>query len=231
MQMKFRQFVSTKQINNLEVFDYDRTIANSPEKPKNWKGEDWWGSEESIKGTKPTVNKEVVDAFHRAKADPAIKAVLLTGRKGRVAPYVRSILRGQDLVGKRMAPNKEEQNSQIRAGIDFEHPEETSPYSHEEYYNGDFHQEPDYPTRINKKGKEVIDEDTLTHKIYIIRKLVQENGGYDTVTLWDDRASHFDAFMLMGKDLIKAGMVRSFTLNKVIPSINGEKATIVPVQA
>jgi hypothetical protein len=72
----------------LEVFDFDKTLFRSPEKPSSWpEGKGWWGRPESLQ--EPCVPAhppadwwvdEVVAEARRAIADPDTLTVLMTGR-------------------------------------------------------------------------------------------------------------------------------------------------------
>lgn len=194
----------------LAVFDFDGTLANVPEKPMpnqphhGWNGRDWWGSEASL--TPPLYNgemhDEIVDAFRKAKADPATQAIVLTGRRGVISHRVRDILRQNKLFGKRIIAdtNKDEheyfQNA-VKSGKDMVHPNESLPDAHHEYFTGDFFTEPDYPR--NSKGK--IDSGTWTHKMYVVDKLMNDN--ILEVDFWDDRDEHIPNWKKLGVMYLK----------------------------
>lgn len=84
----------------LAVFDFDGTVANVPEKPSpdddkhHWDGKDWWGSSASLESPfyDGWVNDEVVSAFKKANSNPETHAILLTGRRSVVAPWVKKVL-------------------------------------------------------------------------------------------------------------------------------------------
>ena len=131
----------------LEIYDFDGTIANVPERPgqhddkRGWSGKDWWGSPQSLLPEseggfyESSVNQEVVDAFKAAKADPNTDAIMLTGRRGIVAPYVRRILRANGLFGRRMIADENAESlhkwkKSIEAGIDEIHANESGVDSH-----------------------------------------------------------------------------------------------------
>lgn len=228
----FKQWKENKETaRNLAVFDFDGTIANVPERPQDWEGKDWWGNRASL--TPPeeggfydgSVNPEVVEAFHKAKADPQTQTIVLTGRRGIIAPHVRNVLRNNNLFGKRMFGSKEDMD---KYGKD-QHPKENDPEAHEEYFVGDFNNHPDFPKLQGKKGL-VPDGSTFAHKKFVIEKKVAENGGYDSVEIWDDRKDHIDLFKSVGKELMKRGQVKSFTIHQVYPpSYPGVPATIVNI--
>ena len=149
---------------------------------------------------------------------------MLTGRRGVVAPYVRDILRQNNLFGKRIVgpitakkfppPNDN-------------HPDENLPTGHEEYYVGDHIEEPDFPTVQGKRGP-VKDGSTFTYKTYIIEKLIARNGGaFETIELWDDRKEHIDLFKAFAQRLLKAGKAQNFLIHQVYAPYPGSDAQIV----
>lgn len=199
---------------NLVVFDFDGTIANVPERPYDWSGKDWWGHHDSLSDPyyDGNVNDEVVEAFKKANADPDTHAILLTGRRGVVAPAVRRVLRNNGLHGRRVIPDSnkhvlDKHLNAVKIGHDEEHP---TP-AHDEYYSGDHSTEEDYPK--GPKGKP--DGSTLVHKFYVINKLV--NPQTESVEFWEDREDHIPHFIKLGMDLLnKYGVERGGNLKQVI---------------
>ena len=236
----FKEWIMSEQFKKtrLSVFDFDGTVANVPEKPdpsaptRGWTGKDWWGSRASL--TPPHeggfyeggVNHEVVDAFKEAKADPNTHAILLTGRRGVAAPYVRRVLRDNGLFGKRMVdPNstKAQQSfdNQLGSQKDVLHPDEDNHDGHEEYYTGDHTGHENYPTTYSKKKKkDVPDGGTLAHKKHVIESLVKGNDGFDVVEIWDDRLDHLESFKKIGEELMKSGLVKQYLIHQVYPPAN-----------
>lgn len=233
----FRQYIESNPT-RLSVFDFDGTIANVPERPEQgWNGKDWWGSKDSL--TEPfytgSINPEVVNAFKQARNDPNTIAILLTGRRGVASPYVRNILRQQELYGRRVigSSNDKSQNkfkSSVSSKEDIIHPEENSPNAHQEYYMGDFMTEKGYPTKISKKGVEKPDSNTLAHKTYVVNKLVDNYNGFDIIEIWDDRKDHIEAFKNLARVLLKSGKTKQFIIHQVYaPPYPGGQANIVHI--
>jgi hypothetical protein len=207
---------------------------------RGWQKKDWWGSAASL--TSPEeggfydggVNQEVVEAFRKAKADPQTQSIVLTGRRGIVAPHVRNVLRNNGLFGKRMISGENKQDREhheknIQTGIDQQHPKENAPDAHEEYFVGDFSNHPDFPKTHGKKGL-VPDGSTFAHKRFVIQKKVLENDGYDTVEIWDDRTDHIDLFKAVGRELIRSGKVKKFVIHQVFPPTSpGVPATVIHI--
>lgn len=208
MMISFKEFLleNTMQKTKLSIFDYDGTLSPTPERPKTGvysTVKDWWGSEESL--SHPLYNgklhDEVADAFRKAKSDSQTHTIVLTGRRGIISHKVRETLRNHGLYGKRIiAPsNKDEHNrfkDSVKKGKDIIHDNENSSDAHHEYYTGDFYTEPDYPR--NSKGK--IDSGTWTHKMYVVRRLMNQN--IQEVDFWDDRSEHIPNWKKLGVMLL-----------------------------
>lgn len=238
MKMNFRIWLEENMSRkiNLSVFDFDGTIANVPERPYDWSGKDWWGHHDSLNDPyyDGSTNREVVEAFKKANSDPNTHAILLTGRRGVVAPAVRRVLRSNGLHGKRMIPdsNKDILNkhlNSVKIGHDEDHPNP----EHEEYYSGDHSTEEDYPK--GPKGKP--DGSTLAHKMYIINKLVHPDT--EKVEFWEDREDHIPYFIKLGLDLLKqygiehGGRLKEVILHRVYPpSVPGGQGTVqhIPIE-
>ena len=227
----FRQYIEEESpTRRLSVFDFDGTIANVPERPKahepkhGWSGKDWWGSKHSLSEPFYTgsVNQEVVDAFKEARNDPNTVAIMLTGRRGIASPYVRNVLRNQELYGRGViGSTNEKSQSKFQSAVDSKedmiHPDENSPNAHQEFYSGDFMTEKGYPTKTSKKGKEKPDSNTLAHKTYVINKLVDNYKGFDIIEIWDDRKDHIEAFRNVARILLKEGKTKQFIIHQVYP--------------
>ncbi len=236
----FEKWVTLKEQTEktrLSVFDFDGTVANVPEKPQahepqgDWKGKDWWGSDTSLKSPEEGglyeggINFEVINAFRAAKADPNTHVIMLTGRRGVVAPYVRAILRKHEIYGKRIIGDKDESRKNsfmkhLSSGEDVIHPHEELDDSHEEYYAGDHTKSDSYPTRKSKKKGMVPDGSTLAHKRYVIDKLRKDHGGFRIIEIWDDRTDHIEQFKTMGEELAKNGEIETFIMHQVFPPNN-----------
>lgn len=220
----------------LVIFDFDGTLANVPERHKDWAGKDWWGHPDSLSQPyyNDEVNHEVVKAFQAANADPDAAAILLTGRRGIISPSVRRVLRSNDLHGKRIIPDSNRHLQQKHAeNLKAGHDEERKDYSHEEYYAGDHNTELDYPQ--TPKGKP--DGTTLAHKFYVIRKLIHEYT--ESVEFWEDREDHIPSFIKLGLDLLNeygvknGGHLNSVMLHRVYPpSVKGGQSYIqhIPIK-
>jgi len=100
------------------------------------------------------------------------------------------------------------------------------PTGHEEYYVGDHTEEPDFPTVNGKKGP-IKDGSTFAHKSYVVTKLVEQNGSFETVEIWDDRKDHIEMFKALAQRLLKEGKVQNFVIHQVYPPYAGAKANIV----
>lgn len=206
----------------LVIFDFDGTLANTPTKPQahepkhGWKGKDWWGSPESLQPPffNGELHDEVKQAFEAARRDPDTKTVLLTGRRGVVSPHVRNVLQTHGFFGKRMIPDSNKKAAQHHAGN--EHPNESLPGSHEEFYSGDHSTEPDYPVYGKKP-----DGSTIAHKAYIIKnKLVHNN--LEQLDIWEDRPDHINPLTRVLLELQKHyPMLQKVTLHRVYPEAGG----------
>lgn len=230
----FRQWKENKEMsqkrNRLVIYDFDGTIANVPERPNGWSGKDWWGNKQSL--TTPEeggfydggVNPEVIASFHKDKSDSNTQTIVLTGRRGIIAPYVRNVLKANNLFGKRMFADN---SDKTKYGND-QHPRENDVDAHEEYFVGDFNSHPNFPKIHGKKGL-VPDGSTFAHKKFVIEKKVYDNDGYDTIEIWDDRKDHIDLFKSVGRELIKNGKVKQFIIHQVFPPMPGVPATVIHI--
>jgi len=218
----------------IACFDFDGTLANTPMKPETpeaiqksgWNGKDWYGSDVSIPDN-TSLNGEVLAAFNAAKQDPDAYTILLTGRRGIIAPKVRTILQKNNLFGKRKIGSSNENALRHHAGN--EHPlEDTDPHAHDEYYCGDFATEEDYPKTTRGKS----DGSTLAHKKYIVEKLMHH--GIEQIDFWDDRADHIPHFIKMGMDLQREWPnLTKVTMHRVYPPKHpGQQAWIqhIPIK-
>lgn len=217
------------------IFDFDNTLAMTPTRPLDWEGHDWWGSEDSL--TAPLydgrVIKNVIDIFHQCKSDPSTYAIMMTGRRSCCAHCVRDILRANGLFGKRMISplcDKERQRFRniIASGRDQIHPRENDKDAHEEYYVGDWNEEPDYPTVNGKKGL-VKDGSTWALKSYIIKRIARINKGFETIELFDDRKDHMDSFKKLGHQILRDGLASNFIIHQVFPPAGDYDATIIDI--
>lgn len=83
--------MNVQDIRKIAIFDFDNTLARTPEKPKNWVG-GWWGRKESLLPPHlPSVNDiftempdflepKVLEEYNKAVADPHTFCVMMTGR-------------------------------------------------------------------------------------------------------------------------------------------------------
>jgi len=216
----FKEWVSQPRVKKtkLAIFDYDKTLAHTPEAPQkgeqthSWNGKDWWGSEESLSAPfyNGEMNEEVHQALVAAKSDPLTKTVILTGRRGVVAPFMRGWLQKHNLFGKRIIPDSNKSALGRHAGM--EHENEARPDAHEEYYSGDHVYEDDYPTYGKKK-----DGSTLAHKTYVLRnKLMSPD--IEQIDMWEDRADHVPVFIKILLNLKKEyPNLKQATLHRVYP--------------
>lgn len=201
--MEFRDWLLTESVKTrLAIFDYDKTLANTPERPEGWVGtpvrgkkqKDWWTHPDSL--SRPMyggqLNGPIVREFEAAKSDPNTHTVLITGRNGiRMAPMVRGHLRQAGLYGKRIIAPSYAKAHRRAAEEDTTHPHEQHDTAHEEYYSGDFRTEPDFPKTESGKPS----SDTLDHKRYIVGRLM--NDGIQRIDFWDDREAHLQPFLQM----------------------------------
>ena len=225
--LNFSRFLLVQETNNslasagkkrICAFDFDGTLANTPAKPETpeairksgWDGKDWYGSNISIPDN-TQFNDEVVAAFKSARQDPETYTLLLTGRRGVIAPKVRKLLQRNDLIGKRkIGPTNA---NAVRHHAGQEHPaEDTDPNCLDEYYCGDFNTEDDYPKTTRGKA----DGSTLAHKVYVIKKLMYD--GIVQIDFWDDRGDHIPHFIKLGMDLQKQWPnLTKVTMHRVYP--------------
>lgn len=200
------------------AFDFDQTLANTPEAPPKslyskigWDGKDWWGSPQSLDGD-IDFNPEVLAAFKAAKADPDTHVIMLTGRRDVISGGVRKILQQNELFGRRMIP----ESNKKPAGKHIPHEREAHADAHEEYYSGDWRSEPDYPT-FGKKNKPA--SDTLSHKIYILKRLAP---AYRIIDMWEDRSDYIPHFLELGLWLQKNyDHIEAVTVHRVFPHEGG----------
>jgi hypothetical protein len=245
--MGFRDFIMEQiaKKRKLAIFDLDDTLIRSPDRPqsheplRSWNGKDWWGSKASL--TPPDmggfytggINHQVIEAFRASKADPNVYTIMLTGRRGIVAPYVRQILRSYGLYGRRVigphnSDERDHHNDTVTSGEDILHPHENHPHAHEEYYSGDHHRTPGYPTIYNEKKKKfVIDSSTLAHKRHVVENLLVQNQGFDVVEFWEDRVEHAEAFRNMGREWIERGLAKQVTIHVVGKTKSPEEQPVI----
>jgi hypothetical protein len=209
----------------LNLFDFDGTVANVPERPqgdkRGWNGKDWWGSVQSLSSPAEggfydgSVNDEVVEAFRQAENDPDSDTILLTGRRSVIAHRVRKVLRELNLCGRRVIdPTKKKEiewfERHCRSGQDVN--EENC--RHEQYYCGDVEVTNGIPG-------------TFGHKSEVLMRKVRQNGGsYESIDIWDDRSDHITMFTALGVDLLKKGQVQKFTIHRVFAPV-GEAPAVV----
>jgi hypothetical protein len=221
--------VAVKKI--LDIFDFDGTFANVPERPqqgqdrRGWSGKDWWGSHHSLCSEAEggfydgSVNQEVVEAMQSSSGNPQAETVLLTGRRGIIAYAVRRILREYGLHGRRVIdPSHKDAvkyfQEACRRGKDVL---DLDSCNHEQYYCGDI----DVLNGVHG---------TLGHKQEVLERKFRQNGGsFETVNIWDDRVDHIAVFKKMGVDYLKQGKVQKFTVHQVFAPVGGAEATIIHV--
>lgn len=203
--MNFREWLMTESAKiKLAIFDFDSTLARTPEKPNGWvpptlPGEkqsrgDWWSHPDSL--SMPlwdgSFNNNIVAAFKEAQKDPSAHVVLLTGRNGiKTAPIIRQYLRKQGLHGKRVISPS---HTKALGRHTDAHPLDDA--GHEEYYKGDFRTEPDYPQTANGNPS----DDTLDHKKYIVNRLM--HNGITEINFYDDRDDHLPEFTRFFQELL-----------------------------
>jgi hypothetical protein len=199
--MKFTEWMNRKQT-RLAIFDFDRTLANTKEKPADWGGEpgkpkptgkdkskisDWYEHPISLHGDNFTgLNPIVLNEFWKAKRDPNTHVAMITGRKGSISPLVRNILRSHGLYGRRVFPDRHPGN--VFAP---QHPKESHPHAHQEFYRGDFEREADYP----KTPKGTIDSRTPIFKRYTTERLVTSD--IMEIDIWEDNEENIAEFKKM----------------------------------
>lgn len=190
----------------IAVFDFDLTLALTPLKPMGWvakpyvapdervrEGDDWWIHPESLEcdyDFHPIVIKE----FEKARLDPEVRAVMLTGRMGmRTAHIIRGKLRQHGYFGRRMiSPKATKALNRHKTWPNSDHPKDFEPNTHEEYYKGDWAKEDDYPPNAGA--------DTLVHKQYVINRLLDDE--CEELDFWDDRYPHYLPFVEFFQDLV-----------------------------
>lgn len=237
MDMNFLKWLENTQMKTrLVIFDFDGTIANVPERPSTWAGKDWWGHEDSLREPhyKGYVNDTVVQAFKDANADPNTDAILVTGRRGVIAPSVRRVLRKNGLNGQRVIPDSnpkalEKHQSNVDAGYDVNHKDP----EHEEYYCGDFNHEKDFPKSSSGKP----DGSTLAHKFYVFDNKVTPDT--ESIEIWEDRDDHMPHFIKFCLDSLKkygsenGGKLKSIVIHRVHkPVVDGDQGVIqdIPIK-
>lgn len=221
---------NTSKKNRLCIFDFDGTLADTPLKPesgqdrRSWNGKDWWASHASLNSPEKggfyngEMNDVVVNAMRKAKTDVNTKVIVLTGRRSPIAHKVREVLRNNQLFGKRIVDPLQQREydrfqQELKDGTDSMHPRENDADAHEEYYTGDHKVTNGIPG-------------TFGHKKHVIEKLVTDNGGFETVELWDDRKDHIELFKTSAREFLKTGLVKNFIIHQVY-SIPGAPAYVV----
>ena len=191
--INFNEWLQQKEgQSKLAIFDFDKTLAYTAEKPKGWKGEDWFSHPQSLEGENfEGFNSHVLAAFLAAKQDPKTHAVMLTGRKAAISPNVRQILQNHNLFGKRTFPERHPGNAFFQG-----HPNENKPDAHSEFYKGDYDKESDYP-RYPKTGQPV--QEVEKWKTYIIEKLVTPNT--IQIDLFEDKLENVEAFKKISRQI------------------------------
>lgn len=202
--MNFKEWIMAEStVRKLAIFDYDSTLANTPLQPADWKptpyvgpdgreryDKDWWVHPDSL-NVHYDLHPVIVQEFAKARKDPSVRAVLLTGRQGmRTAHLIRGKLRQHGFYGKRViSPNYHKALERHRLWPNGDHPNDMAADSHEEFYKGDMSKEPDFP----KTEKGVPASDTLAHKQYVIaNKLMSPD--IQEIDFWDDRPEHVKSF-------------------------------------
>jgi hypothetical protein len=105
-----KEDVSDKKITKLSVFDFDGTLAYSPEpeqgKPEYkektgeaWPYKGWWGREETLDTNifDIPINPSVVSDYKKEKSDPNTLVVMMTGRITKLSKQVEKILSDNNL--------------------------------------------------------------------------------------------------------------------------------------
>ena len=210
--MNFRMWLENeRRITKLAVFDYDGTLAQTPDRPPEWKptpyiGPDgrkrsdtsWWVHPDSLADYQ--FNQTILEEFRKARTHPNTKAVILTGRMGmRTAHLIRGKLRQDGLYGNRMiSPAYQKSLERHDSWPNGPHPEEKMPHAHDEYFSGDMRTEDDFPK--TPKGNPT--SDTLAHKKYVVeRKLMTDD--ILEIDFWDDRVDHHEEFKEFFQRLVK----------------------------
>ena len=191
--IKFTEWLDQREgQSNLAIFDFDKTLAYTAEKPKGWNGKDWFAHPQSLEGDNFSgFNSHVLKAFIEAKKDPNTHAVMLTGRTAPVSPSVRQILQNHGLFGKRTFP-KRHPGGAFFIG----HPEENKDDAHSEFYRGDYDKESDYPRYQTGAPK----QDVPVWKTYIIEKLVTQST--KKIDLFEDKPENITEFKKIGKEIL-----------------------------
>lgn len=95
--------MNVQDIRRIAIFDFDGTLARTPEKPNNWVG-GWWGRKESMLPPHlPAVSRiadempdflepKVLAEYHKAVAAPDTLCVMMTGRHGGLKWLVMQLL-------------------------------------------------------------------------------------------------------------------------------------------
>ena len=230
--MNFKEWLLYESgVHKLAIFDFDSTLANTPIKPDDWKGQpyvapdgkerdedDWWAHPDSL-GNNYQLNPLILAEFQKARSDPNTRTALLTGRIGmRTAHMIRGRLRQSGLYGRRMiAPGYSKALERAKKwphGDD--HPED----AHEEYYKGDWAKAPNYPKSL--RGGPA--GDTFTHKQYVVEMLATDN--ITEIDFWDDRKEHLQGFVELFQKLLS----EKPNLQRVnIHHVENGKAQLIPL--
>lgn len=223
--MSFKNWLLTESSKSrLAIFDFDKTLALTPEKPEGWvptpipgkkTSNDWFTHPDSMSSPHydGRFNEPIVREFLAAKSDPDTHAVMLTGRVGmRTAPMIRSHLHRRGLFGHRVIGPAHIKAKNRAETEDPQHPHQHHDDAHEEYYKGDFRQEPDYPK--NEKGTPL--DDTLNHKLYVVKRLMHD--GVQILDFYDDREEHRESFLQGFEELMQIWpSLRVIRMHAILP--------------
>lgn len=105
-----REDTQKDKITKLAVFDFDGTLANSPEPEigkieykektgKDWPYKGWWGRAESLDTNifDITLKPDVISDYRKEKSNPNTLVIMMTGRIPKLSKQVEDILNSANL--------------------------------------------------------------------------------------------------------------------------------------
>jgi len=92
----------------LQVYDFDGTLVNTPVPEVGmaqyeeatgvpWPYQGWWGRKESLEEPLTWEPGPAYDVFNHLRALPGCRRVMMTGRRSKLAPQVKTIMRHFDI--------------------------------------------------------------------------------------------------------------------------------------
>ena len=62
---------------------------------------------------------------------------------------------------------------------------------------------------------DVPEHGSLPHKTYVFETLTKQDGGYETIEIWDDSPDHLTLFKILGRELLKTDLTNQIILHEI----------------